>query len=112
MCLAIPGRITSMRDDAGLTMGDVDFGDVRRDACLQHVADDVSVGGYVIVHVGFAIATLDEKEACQAGVPIVAGDTKVVERGKADGIFINTTGIGAIDPAFRPAPARAQAGEG
>jgi hydrogenase expression/formation protein HypC len=63
MCLAIPGRITSMRDDAGLTMGEVDFGGVRRDICLQYVADEVAVGDYVIVHVGFAIATLDEDEA-------------------------------------------------
>jgi hydrogenase expression/formation protein HypE len=31
-----------------------------------------------------------------AGVPIVTGDTKVVERGKADGVFISTTGIGAV----------------
>lgn len=63
MCLAIPGRITSIRDDAGLTMGDVDFGGVHRDVCLQYVSDEVSVGDYVIVHVGFAIATLDEEEA-------------------------------------------------
>jgi hydrogenase expression/formation protein HypC len=63
MCLAIPGRITSIRDDAGLTMGVVDFGGVRRDVCLQYVADEVSVGDYVIVHVGFAIATLDAEEA-------------------------------------------------
>lgn len=63
MCLAIPGRIISRRDDAGLTMGEVDFGGVRRDVCLEYVADEVSVGDYVIVHVGFAIATLDEEEA-------------------------------------------------
>lgn len=46
-----------------------------------------------------------------SGVPIVTGDTKVVERGKADGLFINTTGIGAIDPRFRPGPARASPGD-
>ena len=40
--------------------------------------------------------------ARQAGVPLVTGDTKVVERGKADGLFINTTGIGLLDPDFRP----------
>src|SRR5918999_4613762 len=34
----------------------------------------------------------------RAGVPIVAGDTKVVERGKADGMYITTTGIGVLDP--------------
>ncbi|MDH5315347.1 MAG: hydrogenase expression/formation protein HypE [Gemmatimonadota bacterium] len=46
-----------------------------------------------------------------AGVPLVTGDTKVVERGKADGLFINTTGIGALTPGFRPSPERAQAGD-
>ena len=39
------------------------------------------------------------KAAAQAGVLIVAGDTKVVEAGKGDGIFINTTGIGVVAPA-------------
>ena len=37
--------------------------------------------------------------AAQAGVQIVTGDTKVVERGKGDQIFINTTGIGVVHPA-------------
>ncbi len=46
--------------------------------------------------------------AAQAGVPIVAGDTKVVERGKADGVFINTTGVGELDSAFAPAAQRAR----
>ena len=46
-----------------------------------------------------------------AGVPVVAGDTKVVERGKADGLYINTTGVGALDADFRPAPGRARAGD-
>lgn len=47
----------------------------------------------------------------EAGVPIVAGDTKVVERGKADGMYINTTGVGVVDPNFRPAPIRAEPGD-
>jgi hydrogenase expression/formation protein HypE len=46
-----------------------------------------------------------------AGVLLVAGDTKVVERGKADGIFINTTGVGLRPADFAPAPARAQPGD-
>jgi hydrogenase expression/formation protein HypE len=49
--------------------------------------------------------------ASLAGVPVVAGDTKVVERGKADGLYINTTGIGAADARFHPAPERARAGD-
>jgi hydrogenase expression/formation protein HypE len=46
-----------------------------------------------------------------AGVPLVTGDTKVVERGKADRLFINTTGIGAISGDFRPGPAGAREGD-
>ena len=44
-------------------MGIVDFGGVRREACLAYVADQVAVGDYAIVHVGFAIAKVDEAEA-------------------------------------------------
>ncbi len=63
MCLGIPGKIQSIRDDAGLVMGVIDFGGVQRDVCLQYVADEVQVGDYVIVHVGFAITRVDEDEA-------------------------------------------------
>lgn len=55
-----------------------------------------------IIEEGFEISKLEEivksmaEEAERAGVKIVAGDTKVVEKGSADGVFINTTGIGII----------------
>ncbi|MFN9350151.1 MAG: hydrogenase expression/formation protein HypE [Gemmatimonadota bacterium] len=45
------------------------------------------------------------------GVTIVAGDTKVVERGKGDGIFINTTGIGMRRAGWAPAPDRIRPGD-
>ncbi len=60
----------------------------------------ISVG--LIIEEGFSIADLRKilksakKAAEEAGVAIVAGDTKVVERGKADGLFINTSGVGVI----------------
>jgi hydrogenase expression/formation protein HypC len=63
MCLGIPGRITERHDDRGLPMGVVDFGGVRRSCCLAYVADEVQVGDYVIVHVGFAISKVHEDEA-------------------------------------------------
>lgn len=63
MCLGIPGRIVELRDDAGFSMGTVDFGGVRREVCLAYVQDDVGIGDYVIVHVGFAISKVDEAEA-------------------------------------------------
>ena len=63
MCLGIPGRIVEVRQTEGLPMGVVDFGGVRREVCLSYVADDVKVGDYAIVHVGFAISKVDEAEA-------------------------------------------------
>jgi hydrogenase expression/formation protein HypC len=63
MCLGIPGRIVELRDAQGLPLGVVDFGGVRREVCLAYVADDVKVGDYAIVHVGFAISKVDEEEA-------------------------------------------------
>jgi hydrogenase expression/formation protein HypC len=63
MCLGIPGRILDIRGDRGLPMGTVEFGGVRRDVCLAYVADEVGVGDYVVVHVGFAISKVDEVEA-------------------------------------------------
>lgn len=55
-----------------------------------------------ILEEGFALAELKRivesmgRAAREAGVPIVTGDTKVVERGKGDGVFINTTGVGVV----------------
>ena len=60
----------------------------------------LSVG--FILEEGFPLADLkrivDSMAAAskEAGVPIVTGDTKVVERGKGDGVFINTTGVGVV----------------
>ena len=49
--------------------------------------------------------------ARRAGVRIVAGDTKVVEKGKCDGIFINTAGVGVIAPDIDLAPSRISPGD-
>lgn len=61
----------------------------------------ISVG--FIIEEGFPLADLKiivetmAEEARKAGVQIVTGDTKVVEKGKGDGIFINTSGVGVIE---------------
>ncbi len=49
--------------------------------------------------------------AVQAGVEVVTGDTKVVDRGKGDGIFINTSGIGVIEHGLTIAPSRVKVGD-
>jgi len=62
MCLAIPGRLIAIQGDGDLRLGQVDFGGVSRDANLAFVPEAV-VGDYVLVHVGFAIALIDEQVA-------------------------------------------------
>ena len=68
----------------------------------------ISVG--MILEEGFLIEDLRKiahtmrEMADEAGIAIVTGDTKVVERGKADGIFINTAGIGDIIPGTSISP--------
>jgi hydrogenase expression/formation protein HypE len=49
--------------------------------------------------------------AAAAGVPIVTGDTKVVDRGKGDGVYINTAGIGIIPHGVESAPRRVRPGD-
>jgi len=70
-----------------------------------------------ILEEGFPLADLQKivesmaRAAKQAGVPIVTGDTKVVERGKGDGVFITTTGIGVIPDGVEISANRAQPGD-
>ncbi|HET7228552.1 MAG TPA: hydrogenase expression/formation protein HypE [Longimicrobium sp.] len=56
-------------------------------------------------------ATSMRAAADAAGVQIVTGDTKVVDRGKGDGIYINTTGIGIVPAGVEIAPTRARPGD-
>lgn len=51
------------------------------------------------------------KAAQEAGVKIVTGDTKVVEKGKGDGVFINTTGIGVLTDGIERGATKIQAGD-
>ena len=63
MCLAIPGRITQItQDDPLMRVGKVDFGGIRKEINLSYVPE-AALGDYVIVHVGFAIAKVEEQEA-------------------------------------------------
>jgi hydrogenase expression/formation protein HypC len=62
MCLGIPGKVVEIDDAGPLRMARVDFGGVRKEACLAYLPE-VVLGDYVIVHVGFAISQLDEEEA-------------------------------------------------
>lgn len=62
MCLAVPGKILSIHEKSDMPMGEVDFSGVRKTVCLCFTPE-AKVGEYVIVHVGFSISILNEKEA-------------------------------------------------
>jgi len=63
MCLAVPGKVVSITDrDALVRMGTVDFGGIRKEVNLSFVPE-ARIGDYVLVHVGFALNTIDEEEA-------------------------------------------------
>jgi hydrogenase expression/formation protein HypC len=62
VCLGIPGRVVETYREHDVLMGKVDFGGVAKRVCLEHVPD-ASPGEYVLVHVGFALARIDEAEA-------------------------------------------------
>ncbi|KAB2904140.1 MAG: HypC/HybG/HupF family hydrogenase formation chaperone [Anaerolineae bacterium] len=63
MCLAVPGKIISiLNDDPIMRLGKVNFGGIIKEINLAYVPE-ANIGDYVIVHVGFAISTVDEEEA-------------------------------------------------
>jgi len=64
MCLGIPGKIVEKYEVEGRQMGKVDFGGVIKETCLDFVPE-AKVGNYCIIHVGFALNILDEKEAME-----------------------------------------------
>lgn len=60
MCLAVPGKVVEIKDSIGI----VDFNGLKREVRLDLV--DVKIGDYVIVHTGFAIEKMDEKDALES----------------------------------------------
>jgi hydrogenase expression/formation protein HypE len=75
----------------------------------------LSVG--LVLEEGLSLDVLDRviasmaAAACEAGVMVIAGDTKVVERGRADGMYVNTSGIGILEGDLRPRPDAVRAGD-
>jgi len=62
MCLSIPSKVVKLSDDK--TMCTVDTLGVQRDANLMMMEDDdVKLGDYVLLHIGFVMNKIDEKEA-------------------------------------------------
>lgn len=101
-----------------------DGGDLGRVAVCGTVNDLAMVGarprylsaGFIIeeglrIHELRAIVRSMKEAADEANVAVVAGDTKVVERGGADGLFISTAGIGVVPPGVDLTPAKVRPGD-
>ncbi len=112
LALAEPGaRLAMTTDSFVVTPLEFPGGDIGRLAVCGTV-NDLAVGGArplwlsaaFIIEEGCEVALLQRvvasmaEEAAKAGVQIVTGDTKVVGRGQADGLFITTAGVGVIPP--------------
>jgi hydrogenase expression/formation protein HypE len=80
-------------------------------------AEPLYLSAGLVIEEGFAMRDLERvvagmAEACRrVGVSVVTGDTKVVDRGKGDGIYVNTTGVGRVREGVTVGPARAVAGD-
>jgi hydrogenase expression/formation protein HypE len=112
-CELPPGRLVVATDSHVISPMFFPGGDIGA-LSVHGTINDVAMAGATplyltagfIIEEGFLLADLKRiadsmaQAARAAGVAIVAGDTKVVERGKGDGIFITTTGVGVVDPAL------------
>lgn len=119
-----PGRLVMATDSHVVTPLFFPGGDIGS-LSVHGTLNDVAMAGarplYLsagfILEEGFPLAELQRivdsmaSAARAAGVPIVTGDTKVVERGKADGVFINTTGIGVVPEGVEISGNRARPGD-
>jgi hydrogenase expression/formation protein HypE len=121
---APPGRLVMATDSHVVSPLFFPGGDI---GCLSvhGTINDVAMSGAVplylaasfILEEGFALADLKrivESMAAasrEAGVPIVTGDTKVVEKGKGDGVFITTTGVGVVPEGVQISGDRARPGD-
>jgi len=64
VCLGIPAKVIELYDKHGMKMAKVDFGGAIKEVCMEYLPE-VRLGDYTIIHVGFGLSILDEKEALE-----------------------------------------------
>ena len=108
--------VVSPLEFPGGNIGDLAVNGTVNDLAMMGATPRFLTAGFILEE-GLPFEVLDRvleamaRAVREAGVVLVAGDTKVVEGGKADGMFINTTGLGTLAPGIRPTPARIEPGD-
>lgn len=116
MVMATDAHVVSPVFFPGGNIGSLSVHGTINDVAMSGAAP-LHLSASFIIEEGFPLSDLSRivnamaESARDAGVAIVAGDTKVVEKGKADGIFITTTGIGVVPEGVDISGDRAQPGD-
>ena len=116
LALTTDAYVVSPRFFPGGDLGRLAICGTVNDLCMVG-AKPLGLTAAFILEEGLPLAELDRMvdsmkiAAAEAGVEVVAGDTKVVPRGACDGAFITTSGVGRLIGDFRPSPSRVAVGD-
>ncbi len=116
MVMSVDGHVVSPLFFPGGDIGSLSVHGTINDVAMSGARPLYLSAGFILEE-GFALADLDRivvsmaRAAKEAGVLVVTGDTKVVERGKGDGVFITTTGIGVVPEGLDISGANARPGD-
>ncbi len=116
MVMSTDGHVISPLFFPGGDIGSLSVHGTINDVAMSGAKPLYLSAGFILEE-GFPLADLEKivismsKAASDAGVPVVTGDTKVVDRGSADGVFITTTGIGVIPKGINISGDLAQQGD-
>ncbi len=116
MVMATDGHVVSPLFFPGGDVGCLSVHGTLNDVAVMG-AHPLYLSASFIIEEGFPLADLKRivqsmaRAARDAGVPVITGDTKVVEKGNGDGVFISTTGIGVVAPGIDVSGANARPGD-
>ncbi|MET0089559.1 MAG: hydrogenase expression/formation protein HypE [Candidatus Thiodiazotropha sp.] len=116
LVMSTDGHVISPLFFPGGDIGSLAVHGTINDVCMSGAKPLYLSAGFILEE-GFPLADLERivmsmgRAAAAAGVPVVTGDTKVVENGKGDGVFITTTGVGVVPEGVNISGDRARPGD-
>ncbi|MCP4010417.1 MAG: hydrogenase expression/formation protein HypE [Proteobacteria bacterium] len=116
MVMSTDGHVISPLFFPGGDIGSLSVHGTLNDVAMSGARPLYLSAGFILEE-GFSLSELDKivasmgRASAVAGVPVVTGDTKVVEKGKGDGVFITTTGVGIVPDGVQISGDRAQPGD-